>query len=259
MVPQKYKLPGMMFNPALMNYLGKSPDVDNYDLSSVKLIFYGAAPVSQTVVDAVRKRLNNVIILQFFAMTESCSIIMQSLTHHTEGSVGVLAKGVSGKVVDPNSGALLGPNERGEIMFKSSRTMKCYRCNEEATKATFDEDGFIHTGDIGYYNERGEWFVVDRLKELIKYFGNSISPASIEAVLAAHPCVRECCVVGLPDDEAIELPLAYVVKIGDVTEQELVDFVGGKKRFLRVVNNLILSIKISCRTYVGSTSVTRRC
>lgn len=228
---EKFKLPGMMFNPALMNYLAKSKDVDKYDLSSVKLIFYGAAPVSQSVIDAVRKRLNNVYILQFFAMTESCSLIVQSFTHHSAGSVGVLQMGVSGKIVDPNTGECLGPNEKGEMMFKGSRTMKGYRGNAAATRETFDEDGFIHTGDIGYYNENGEWFVVDRMKELIKYYGNSISPASIEAVLVAHPCVRECCVVGLPDEAAIELPLAFVVKIGDVTEQELVDFVAGEKYF----------------------------
>ena len=106
--------------------------------------------------------------------------------------------------------------------------MKGYLNNEEATSITIDADGFLHTGDIGFVDDEGYFYVVDRLKELIKYKGFQVPPAELEALLLSHPNISDAAVIGVPDEEAGELPKAFVVPNGDLTEQEVIDFVAEK-------------------------------
>lgn len=146
------------------------------------------------------------------------------------GSIGSLHPGVYCKVVNPESGRTCGPNEHGELWFRGKHIMKGYLANAKATAETIDADGWLHSGDIGYYDEKKHFFLVDRLKELIKYKGFQVPPAQLEGILLGHPAVRDAAVIGIPDAFCGELPTAFVVKQPNVkvTEKELIDFVTSK-------------------------------
>lgn len=220
----------MFLVPPLMVFLAKSPTVSEFDLSSVKVIWSGAAPLSKEVEDAVKNRIGVPIVRQGYGMTEgSLSFTGQTDNNHKSGSVGVLRTGVWGRVVDVDTGKNLKAFEKGELLFKGSCNMKGYIDNTEATKNTIDEDGWLHTGDIGYYDDDGELYIVERLKELIKYKGFQVPPAEIEALLLQHPSIRDAGVIGILDDNAGELPLAFVVKQphSDVTEKDIIKFIAG--------------------------------
>lgn len=215
-----------------MVFLAKSPLVDNFDLSSLQVIFCGAAPLSKESEDAVQKRLGiPIIIRQGYGMTEgTLAFTGQTDEHHSSGSVGILKNGLMARIVDETTGENLPAFKRGEVWIKGSILMKGYVNDEEATKRTIDKDGWLHTGDIGYYNNDGELFIVDRLKELIKYNGFQVPPAEIEGLLLQHPKIADAGVVGKPDERVGEMPLAFVVRQRNVelTEKEVVDFVAGK-------------------------------
>ena len=108
--------------------------------------------------------------------------------------------------------------------------MKGYCGDEQLTRDIMDEDGFLHTGDVGYYDEDEFFFIVDRIKELIKYKGFQVPPAELESILLTHPAIKDAAVVGLPDELAGELPLAFVVKQPGtvITAEEIIEFVNGK-------------------------------
>lgn len=217
--------------PPLMLFLVQSPLVDEYDLSSILIIGSGAAPCSQELLDALMKRVPSIMFIgQGYGMTEmTLSALTQTPFRMKSGSVGVLRQGVWGKIVDVETGDALGPNQRGEMCFKGSIIMKGYINNEAETKQIIDADGWLHTGDVGYYDEDEEWFIVDRIKELIKYKGFQVPPAELEAILISHQNILDAAVIGIPDEKAGELPLAFVVKRpgSNLTEKEVCDFVAG--------------------------------
>src|ERR1700730_11396284 len=128
-------------------------------------------------------------------------------------------------VVDIATGKALGPSSDGEIWIRGPQVMAGYLNNPEATAASIDSDGFFHTGDIGHIDERGEYFIVDRLKELIKYKGFQVPPAELEAVLLSHPALADTAVIGSPDPEAGELPKAFVVLREKIDADTLMAFV----------------------------------
>lgn len=210
--------------------LAKSPLLEKYDLSSLFIIFCGGSPLSNDIVNAVKRRLNLIGILQGFGMSEmSFSVLEQNPLNSTEGSVGRLQPGTWGKIIDPETKVILGPGEHGEMCFKGSAIMKGYISNRTATNSIIDADDWLHTGDIGYYNNDGEWFIVDRIKELIKYKGYQVPPAELEAVLLSHPKILDAGVIGVPNDASGELARAFVVKRPDVrlTDREIIDYVAG--------------------------------
>jgi acyl-CoA synthetase (AMP-forming)/AMP-acid ligase II len=131
-------------------------------------------------------------------------------------------------LVDPASGNELGPNEEGELCVRGPQNMKGYLNNPAATARTIDGDGWLHTGDIGYADEDGHFFIVDRVKELIKYKGFQVAPAELEAVLLTHPAVADAAVIPCRDDAAGEIPKAFVVLKGEATEDELIRFVADR-------------------------------
>ena len=133
------------------------------------------------------------------------------------------------QVVDPDTNQTLGPNQVGEICVKGPLIMKGYVGDKAATDNMIDADGWLHTGDIGYYDQDGYFFITDRMKELIKYKGFQVSPTELEQVLLKHPDVVEAAVIGLPDEESGELPKAFVVKRpkSKVTEKEIAEFLDG--------------------------------
>lgn len=214
-----------------MVFLAKNAIVDEYDLSSLKIIWCGAAPLSKELEDNVRQRLNVPLVRQAYGMTEgTIGFTSQSDNNHKPGSVGILNAGLLCRIVDVETGQTVGPRQRGELQFQGATTMKGYIGDVAATKATIDSDGWLHTGDIGFYDNDGEIFIVDRLKELIKYNGFQVPPAEIEGLLLRHADVSDAGVIGVPDERCGELPLAFVVRKdgSSVTEKEIVDFVAGQ-------------------------------
>ena len=129
--------------------------------------------------------------------------------------------------MDVKTNQPLGPNEEGEICVRGPLVMKGYVGNDEATRNTIDADGWLHTGDVGYYDEDGFFFITDRIKELIKYKGSQVAPSEIEAILLSHPEIVDAGVAGVPDEEAGELPRAFVVKreVSTLTEDQVSSFV----------------------------------
>uniref|UniRef100_A0A182QEY9 Luciferin 4-monooxygenase n=1 Tax=Anopheles farauti TaxID=69004 RepID=A0A182QEY9_9DIPT len=219
---ENYRCTLVFVVPPLMVFLAKHPLVDNYDLSSINILLCGAAPLSKETEALVKKRIGVKHILQGYGMSETtlAMLVQSNARANKSGSVGTLQAGSLAKVVDPESGQLLGPNQPGELHFKGNQIMKGYIGNEKETDATIDKDGWLRTGDIGYYDENGEFFIIDRLKELIKYKGYQVPPAEIEAILLTNPKIKDVGVVGFPDEAAGELPLAFVVKQPNVTLTE---------------------------------------
>ncbi|KAF2879337.1 hypothetical protein ILUMI_26848 [Ignelater luminosus] len=228
---QDYEVRNIMSVPPIILFLSKSPLVDKYDLSSLKEIGCGAAPLAKEVSEAAAKRLNLKGIRTGYGLTEATLVITHTLPDiFKSGSSGKLVSFMSAKVIDVNTGKSVGPNVVGEICLQGDMLMKGYAGNIKATKEAIDESGWLHTGDLGYYTEEEYFYIVDRLKELIKYKGFQVAPAELEEVLLRHPCIRDAAVVGVPDETAGELPAAFVVKQPGqkITEKEVIDYVAGQ-------------------------------
>jgi acyl-CoA synthetase (AMP-forming)/AMP-acid ligase II len=141
------------------------------------------------------------------------------------GSVGVAAPNTECKIIDLASGEPVGPGQKGEVCVRGPQIMKGYLNKPEATAQTIDSEGWLHTGDIGYADEDGHFFIVDRAKELIKYKGFQVPPAELEALLLTHPCVADAAVIPYPDDEAGEVPKGIIVLREPVEPETLMEFV----------------------------------
>ena len=128
-------------------------------------------------------------------------------------------------MVDVTTGAELGPKQEGEICVRGPQVMKGYLNRPEATAAMVDPEGWLHTGDIGFADDDGCFFIVDRLKELIKYKGMQVAPAELEAVLLSHPSIADAAVIPIADEECGEVPKAFVVLKATVTPEEIASFV----------------------------------
>lgn len=177
---EKYRCTTLCLVPPLLVFLSKNDNVDKYDLSSVRIIYSGAAPLSKETEEAVLGRLRNpnLIIKNTYGMSELTSGVLSQKNVKKPGSVGELNLGVYAKVIDEN-GNSLGPNQRGELCFKGTRVMAGYIGDKQATSAMIDDDGWLHTGDIGFYDEDLQFYVVDRIKELIKWKGFQVPPAGL--------------------------------------------------------------------------------
>jgi 4-coumarate--CoA ligase len=216
--------------PPIAVALAKHPIVDQYDLSALRQVFSGAAPLSAELALETGARLDCEVV-QGYGMTE-----LSPVSHLTPpgaykpGSVGVTAPNTELRIVDPETGESLGYDADGEVWVRGPQVMTGYLNNPEATAATIDDEGWLHTGDIGHVDEDGHLFIVDRLKELIKYKGFQVAPAELEAMLLTHPAVADAAVIGRPDDEAGEIPVAFVVlKEGQqATADEIRAFVAGQ-------------------------------
>ncbi|XP_045188977.2 uncharacterized protein LOC123546613 [Mercenaria mercenaria] len=226
---EKYKPSTIHTVPPIMVMFAKYPKVSEYDLSSVKVAICGAAPLSKEIEDVVKTKLKLPCINQGYGMTEIGVTHLNGKGTFKYKSVGKLLPLVEMKIVDVDTGKTCDAYEEGEIWIRGPQVCLGYLNAPEETKTFFTEDGWAKTGDIGCEDEDGYLFIVDRLKELIKYKGFQVAPASLEDVLLRHDAVADTGVVGLPDEDAGELPRAYVVrKAGkEVTEEELVEYVNG--------------------------------
>ncbi|XP_046579859.1 4-coumarate--CoA ligase 1-like [Haliotis rubra] len=224
---QKYKATVLHVVPPVLVVMTNLPSISQYDLSFVQKIFCGAAPLSTDIEAKILVMFHLTYITQVYGMTE---VQVTHLSHggkHKFGSAGYVLPCAECKIVDVATGKPVPANVDGEVCLRSPSAMKGYKFNPGATAAMFDEDGWVKTGDIGHMDDEGILYIVDRLKELIKYKGFQVAPAELENVLLSHPAVADVGVVGVPDGEAGELPKAFIVtKPGsEVTGQELQDYV----------------------------------
>jgi acyl-CoA synthetase (AMP-forming)/AMP-acid ligase II len=221
---QDHRITRLYAVPTMAVLLAKSPLVDKYDLSSVRWIVSGGAALDPEIARQVRERLGCGI-NQGYGLTEGLVSFMQRANSAATASVGPTTPNIECKIVDVTTGAELGRNQNGEILIRGPHVMKGYLNAEEATKEVKEPDGFLHSGDLGYVDDDGELFIVDRIKELIKYKGQQVSPVELENLLMTHPKVADAAVVGVRDEEATELPKGFVVAKEPATAEELMAWV----------------------------------
>jgi len=208
---QDHKSRRMWIVPPVALALAKHPIVDDYDLSSVEQVFSGAAPMGAELSDAVGLRID-CICLQGFGMTELSPVSHVSPARAARaGASGLALPNTDCRIVEIDSGDDLPAGERGELWIKGPQVMQGYLNSPEATAQAITPDGWLRTGDIAIIDADGYMSVVDRLKELIKYKGFQVAPAELEATLVSHPNIADAAVIGLPDEEAGELPIAFVI------------------------------------------------
>jgi acyl-CoA synthetase (AMP-forming)/AMP-acid ligase II len=224
---QKHRATKAHLVPPIVLALAKSPVVERFDLSSLTLVNSGAAPLSAELQEAAAQRIGCPVV-QGYGMTESSPV-----THvtpldpqlHRVGSIGPPVPNTECRIVDVGSGDELGVGEEGEVCVRGPQVMRGYLDDPEATADTVDADGWLHTGDVGRADDDGYVVLVDRVKELIKYKGYQVAPAELEALLVQHPAVAEAAVVGRQDEEAGEVPKAFVALSGEATAEEIMAFV----------------------------------
>jgi acyl-CoA synthetase (AMP-forming)/AMP-acid ligase II len=211
--------------PPVALALAGHPLVDAYDLSSLRLLGVGGAPLGASVEQRCAERLGCVV-GQGYGMTEASALLtVGPLEAPRRGSVGRLVPNTEARIVDPASGDDLGPGRAGELWIRGPQVMRGYRDRPDATARTVDADGWLHTGDLCYLDLDGYLYVVDRLKELIKYKGYQVAPAELEHLLLSHPAVADAAVVPRPHPEAGEVPVAHVALRGPATAEELLAYV----------------------------------
>ena len=215
--------------PPIIVALAKHPIVDGFDGSSLEVVNSGAAPLDAALEKLCEDRIG-VRIQQGYGLTEASPVTHCTPLYepHQPGSIGSLLPNTEARVLDVETGADAAPGVPGEILIRGPQVMLGYLNDAEATAHTLDGDGWLHTGDVGMYDDAGGWRVVDRLKELIKFKGYQVPPAMLEAVLHTHPAVADACVVPVADDEAGEIPKAFVVRAGEVSEVDLMAFVAAQ-------------------------------
>ncbi|KAF9543556.1 hypothetical protein EC957_000740 [Mortierella hygrophila] len=233
---QDYKIKTLNLVPPQVLMLVKSPLVAKYDLSHVRQITVGAAPCSRELIEALLEKYPAIAFRQAYGMSEASPGTHIGLYNDmVHGSAGKMLPNQEVRLVDPETGKDAAPGERGEIWIRGPNVMKGYRNNEKATRETVDNEGWLHTGDVAVVDTRGNFFVVDRLKELIKYKGFQVAPAELEAILLTHPQILDAAVIGVENKEqATEVPLAFVVKNQSnpegnaLTEEQVVEYVASK-------------------------------
>ncbi|MGW1510989.1 4-coumarate--CoA ligase family protein [Streptomyces sp. NPDC002394] len=213
---QEHRINGLYVAPPIVLALAKHPAVAEYDLSSLEYIVSAAAPLDAALAEACSARLGLPPVGQAYGMTElspGTHVVPLDAPEPPPGTVGRLLPSTEMRILsldDPGKDAA--PGEEGEIAIRGPQVMKGYLGRPEATAAMTDAEGWVHTGDIGRVDEDGWLFVVDRVKELIKYKGFQVAPAELEAVLLTHEGVADAAVIGVTDADGTEIPKAYVVR-----------------------------------------------
>ncbi|KAL5008842.1 hypothetical protein ScPMuIL_014423 [Solemya velum] len=207
---QKEKISILHIAPPLALFMAKHPMISQYDTSSLRHVISGAAPLGEALTAEFMDRMK-VPLCQGYGLTETSPVIFCDTEPPHKGTIGTLVPNTVAKIVDVETNQPVDTNETGELCVQGPQVMKGYLKNPEATRDMIDNDGWLHTGDIGYVRDDGIFLICDRLKELIKYKGFQVPPAEMESLLLKHPGVQDAGVIGVPDEEAGELPKAFVV------------------------------------------------
>ncbi|XP_044477449.1 4-coumarate--CoA ligase 2-like [Mangifera indica] len=238
---QKYKVSVAPVVPPLVLALAKNPLVAEFDLSSIRVVLSGAAPLGKDLEGALRSRVPQAILGQGYGMTEAGPVLSMCLAFAKQpfptksGSCGTVVRNAELKVIDPETGCALPRNQPGEICIRGSQIMKGYLNDVEATASTIDVEGWLHTGDIGYVDDDDEVFIVDRVKEIIKFKGFQVPPAELEDLLINHSCIADAAVVPQKDEVAGEVPVAFVVRTKgfELTEEAVKEYIANQVVFYK--------------------------
>ncbi|XP_042501609.1 4-coumarate--CoA ligase-like 9 [Macadamia integrifolia] len=228
---EAYKVGSMPVSPPLVVAMAKSELVDKYDLSSLQLVGSGGAPLGKEVTERFASRFPNVEIGQGYGLTESTGGAARMVGPEEGkqyGSVGRLGENLEAKIVDPVTGEPLPPGQQGELWLRGPIIMKGYAGDDEATASTLDpKEGWLKTGDLCYFDSDGFLYIVDRLKELIKYKAYQVPPAELEHLLQSHPEITDAAVIPYPDEGGGQIPMAYTVRKpgSNLTEAQVMDFI----------------------------------
>ena len=226
---QQHKVTWFFAVPPIVLAFAKHPMIDDFDTDSLKVVFSGAAPLSGELGDEAAARLGCSVI-QGYGMTELSPVSHATIPGQGKaGSSGITVSNTECRIVDLE-GNDLDIDEDGELWIRGPQVMKGYLNNDEATAATIDADGWLHTGDVAHFDADGHIYIVDRIKELIKFKGFQVPPAELEGLLLTHPAVADAAVIGIPDDECGEIPKAFVtLKPGqEATAEEIQEFIAGQ-------------------------------
>ncbi|MFC4139636.1 MULTISPECIES: AMP-binding protein [unclassified Microbacterium] len=234
---QEHRTTWVFVAPPIAVALAKHPVVDQYDLSAVKVIFSGAAPLDGALAGAVANRLG-CIVVQGYGMTETspaANIIPVDRTDIDRSSIGPLVPNTEARLVDPETGSDVTPpaegaSEPGELWLRGPQIMTGYLNRPDATAEMLDADGWLHTGDVATVTSDGIFRIVDRLKELIKYKGYQVAPAVLEALLLEHPRIADAAVIGANDADGQEVPKAFIVlqQDAELSAEDVMEFVAGR-------------------------------
>ncbi|XP_059633892.1 probable CoA ligase CCL5 [Cornus florida] len=248
---EKYRVTYLPLVPPILVAMVNGADQikRRHDIRTLNSVLSGGAPLSKEVIEGFAEKYPGVGVLQGYGLTESTGIGASTDSPEESrryGTAGMLSPNMEARIVDPESGSGLGLNETGELWLKGPTIMKGYFSNVEATTSTLDSEGWLRTGDLCYIDDDGFIFVVDRLKELIKYKGYQVPPAELEALLLTHPEVADAAVIPFPDKEVGQYPMAYVVRKSgsDVSKSAIMDFIAKqvapykKIRRLEFVNSI---------------------
>lgn len=232
---KRYK-PNVLFcTPPQVLLMIKNSSINTEDLLNIDTVISAAAPLSASDVNNFEaKTFGKVNIRQAYGQTELTAVMTfqsKKLHHGTKiGGSGFLLPNTIAQVIDVATQERVGPNQCGELIVKGPQVTKGYFNNSEANKEAFSKEGWLRTGDIGYYDNDEHFFITDRLKELIKVKGLQVAPAELEAVIREHPSVDDVAVIGVPHDITGEVPKAFVVakKNHKIDEKEIDTFVSKK-------------------------------
>ncbi|KAG7578114.1 AMP-binding enzyme C-terminal domain [Arabidopsis thaliana x Arabidopsis arenosa] len=249
---QRCKVTVAMVVPPIVLAIAKSPETEKYDLSSVRMVKSGAAPLGKELEDAISAKFPNAKLGQGYGMTEAGPVLAMSLGFAKEpfpvksGACGTVVRNAEMKILDPDTGDSLPRNKSGEICIRGNQIMKGYLNDPVATASTIDQDGWLHTGDVGFIDDDDELFIVDRLKELIKYKGFQVAPAELESLLIGHPEINDVAVVAMKEEDAGEVPVAFVVrtKESNISEDEIKEFVSKQVVFYKRINKVFFTDSI---------------
>ncbi|GHJ39878.1 AMP-binding protein [Streptomyces sp. TS71-3] len=212
---ERHRVTGLYVAPPIVLALARHPAVDRYDLSSLRFVLSAAAPLDGALAQECAQRLGLPHLAQAYGMTElspGTHVVPLDARDVPAGTVGRLLPSTEMRVLSLDDPAADVPaGVPGELAFRGPQVMKGYLGRPDATAAMIDEAGWLHTGDVGYADGQGWLYVVDRVKELIKYKGYQVAPAELEALLLGHPGIADAAVVGVVDDDGNEIPKAYVV------------------------------------------------
>ncbi|MDX1623619.1 MAG: AMP-binding protein [Gemmatimonadota bacterium] len=227
-IVERYGVTRANLVPPIILALAKHPVVEEFDLSSLRQITSGAAPLSAGLEAACADRIG-CHVSQGYGLTETSPVTHFSPPWdeelHRPGSVGPPIPNTEVAIRDFETGDFLGPGERGEVLIRGPQVMKGYLGRERESADAIDADGWFHTGDVGVCDEKGRLEIVDRAKELIKYKGYQVAPAELEAVLLENPAVADAAVIPIPDEEAGEAPKGFVVAAGPLDEASVLAWV----------------------------------
>jgi acyl-CoA synthetase (AMP-forming)/AMP-acid ligase II len=219
---QKYRVTTAPLVPPIVLGMVKNPAVDEFDLSHIRMVFSGAAPLGEDIARQLSKKLHCPVV-QGYGMTEASPVTHLSPTTNAPakpGSIGLVVPNTEVKLMAVDADGEVGRGQEGELWIRGPQIMKGYLNRPDETAAAIDADGWYHTGDVGYVDEEGWFFIVDRTKELIKYKGMQVAPAELEALLLTHPAVLDAAVIRKADAEAGEVPKAFVVLKPDDASQK---------------------------------------